>query len=134
MKKIILVLVVLLFLVVEQGCCKKTEQPGKATMILRLRHHGEVIPNHLSYPDTIWIKYNAKEAPATLADYDKIVVGSGTEEFFKLSNVNCGDYFIYGAGLDSSAASSERVAGGQYVKIAHKDRKKESEYSIAVTE
>lgn len=122
-----------LFLILS-SCCKHAEEPGKANFVVRLKHHGEVIPNHISHPDTVWVKFNADEAPASLSGYDRFFVGSGTEDHIHMENMSCGKYFMYCAGLDSSSAPGERVVGGQAVKVRHRDRKKEVSIDLSVSE
>jgi hypothetical protein len=136
MKKLLLnnILPLLLLAAGFYSCCKHPEDPGNATLVIRLKHHGTTVPNHISHPDTVWIKYNVDEAPPSVSDYDKFIVGEGTEDHIHVENISCGKLFLYGAGLDSSSGAGERVVGGQAIKIKHKNRKKETEVDLAVAE
>lgn len=129
LKFIIPLMIIALF----AGSCCKEGTDGKATLKVYLEHHGKNIPNQTSYPDTVYIAFNSLDAPGSgLSKYDTYVVGTGTSDHVHISDLKCGDYFLFGVGMDNSGPY--RVTGGMHVKIKHKDRKDEMEVHLAVTE
>ena len=113
--------------------CAKEDLGGDATLVVFLQHHGHTIINHVNYPDTVFVKFNTKESPGTAAGkYDTYFVGEAGEDHVHCENLKWGNYFIYGAGIDSSGPY--RVNGGIAVKIKRSDRKKEQDIDLAVTE
>lgn len=118
---------------VFNSCCKDPGDDGDATLVVRLKHHGVTIPNQASYPDSVFVKFDAEESPGTSASsYDRVYVGEGTEDHVHIEGLKCGKYFIYGAGYDTNGPY--RVFGGMAIKIKHKDRKKETVIDLAVAE
>lgn len=84
---------------------------GDITLILKPEHHGEPIPSIPGYPDTAMIKFNANEFPGDNPDlYDLVVVGNTGNDFVAISNLKCGQYYIFMTGFDESIA--ERCKGG----------------------
>ncbi|MBC7865874.1 MAG: hypothetical protein IAF38_23065 [Bacteroidia bacterium] len=115
------------------SCCKDPGFDGGATVVIHLKHHGTLIPNQTSYPDSVFVKAGAEESPGISAgNYDKVFVGEGTSDHVHLQGLKCGKYFIFCTGKDNNG--NFRVTGGQGVVIKHKERKKEIEIDIAVTE
>ncbi len=115
------------------GSCCKEGTDGKATLVVYLEHHGKNIPNQSSYPDTVYIAFNATDAPGIkFSTYDTFVVGTGTDDHVTINDLKCGDYFLFGVGLDNGGPY--RVTGGLHVKIKHKERKKTKDVHMAVTE
>lgn len=132
MKRIISVFI-LLTAIMPVGSCKKNSLGGDATLVVFLEHHGKNIKNHKGYPDTLFVKFKAKDAPGTRAsDYDTFFVGEVGEDHVHCEGLREGTYFIYGAGFDSSIV--QRVTGGMSVKIKHSERKEEIDTHLAVTE
>lgn len=79
------------------------------------KHHATVIYNQPGYPDTVYIVYNTKEAPSLNSNliplqYDKMVVGTGKEDHVHIPGLQCGDYYFYMTGLDTTGPY--RVTGG----------------------
>lgn len=113
--------------------CKKAGTGGKATLVVFLQHHGKTIPNHTGYPDTVFVKYNAKELPGTTAaDFDTYFVGEEGEDHVHCTELKPGNYFIYGAGMDTTGPY--RVTGGIAVKIKSSDKENEIDTDLPVTE
>jgi hypothetical protein len=120
--------VILLF-----ASCAKEGTGGDATLVVFLKHHTHPIINHVGYPDTVFVKFNAKELPGTKpSDFDTYFVGEQGEDHVHCEQLKWGDYYLYGAGFDSSIA--QRVTGGMSVKIKRKERKEETDIDLAVTE
>ena len=113
------------------SCCKEGTG-GDATIVTFLQHHGRTIYNHVGYPDTVYVKFNAKDAPKSLSDYDTYFVGEEGEDHVHCHNLKCGDYYFFGTAMDSTGPY--RVTGGMHVKIKHKDRAKEQDVDLPVTE
>lgn len=130
MKYVLIFFISVLFL---SSCCKEGTG-GKSTLIVYPQHHSKSIPNTVSYPDTIFIKFNAKEYPGGRAkDYDTYFIGTPGDEFVKCTGLKCGDYYLFGAGNDP-ASIPPRVTGGMHVQIKWSNRKKETEIKVAVSE
>jgi hypothetical protein len=113
------------------SCCREGDG-GDATLVVFLKHHGTTVKNHVTYPDTVYVKFNAKDAPKSLGDYDTKFAGEPGEDHVHVEGLKCGDYYIYGAGFDSTI--NTRVIGGMHVKIKHKERKDEIDTDLAVSE
>src|ERR1041385_4271652 len=128
--KIIIAACMALFLFAS--CCKEGTG-GEATLAVFPKHHSKPILNRAAYLDTIYVKFNAKELPGTKpSDFDKYFVGEAGEDHVHCEGLKCGDYYLYGAGFDTTI--SQRVTGGMHVKIKHKERKDEQDIDLAVTE
>src|ERR1051326_3178939 len=112
--------------------CSKEGTGGDATLVVFIQHHGRTIPNDSAYPDTVYVKFNAKEAPKSLSDYDTKFVGEPGEDHVHCEGLKWGDYYLFGAGWDT--LGTYRVTGGMHVKIRRKDRAKEQDIDLAVTE
>lgn len=128
-KKITLLLLVLL----TAAACKKNSLGGEATLVVTMVHHVTVIKNHVNYPDTIFIKFDAKELPGTTPDkFDTYFIGKPGEDHIHCEGLRPGRYYLYGVGIDSTGPY--RVKGGSAVRIKWSDRKKEINVNLAVAE
>jgi hypothetical protein len=113
--------------------CKKEGLGGEATLVTYLKHHDHTIVNQPNYPDTVYVKFNAKESPGTdPADYDAVFVGEPGEDHVHIEGLEWGDYFLYGAGIDSTGPY--RVVGGTAIKIKRRERDEEIVVNIPVVE
>jgi hypothetical protein len=113
--------------------CKKNALGGDADVVVTLKHHGKIIKNHVGYPDTVFVKFNATDLPGTGPDkFDTYFVGEVGEEKVLCENLRAGKYYFYGVGMDS--AGPYRVTGGLAVKIKWAERKKKLNIDLAVTE
>lgn len=108
------------------SCCKEG-QDGKAMVTATVRHHSTVITGA-----TVYIKFDAKDAPASLSDYDASFTGSTTDGSILVEQLKCGDYYFFATGYD--AAIGAQVQGGVPFSIAHADRKGQLTIEIPVTE
>ena len=91
--------------------CAEAGTGGNVTLVAFPQHHGMAILSGALYPDTVYLKFNAKDNPGTnLASYDTYFVGEAGEEHVHLEGLKCGDYYIYAVGYDSTI--HERVQGG----------------------
>lgn len=113
--------------------CKKNGLGGEATIVVFMKHHGNIIKNHINYPDTVFIKFKATDLPGTSPDkFDTFFVGEAGENHIHCTGLRAGKYFLYGVGFDSTG--KYRVKGGAAIKIAWTDRKKEIDTDLAVSE
>ena len=129
--KIILALTIGALLTVSS--CKKNGLGGEATIVVFMKHHGNIIKNHVKYPDTVFIKFSATELPGTTPDkFDTYFVGEEGEDHIHCKGLRAGKYYMYGVGMDSTGPY--RVKGGAAIKIAWSDRKKEIDTDLAVSE
>jgi hypothetical protein len=113
--------------------CKKNGLGGKATVVVFMKHHGNIIKNHIGYPDTVFIKFKASDLPGTTPDkFDTFFVGEEGEDHIHCKGLLPGKYFFYGVGMDSTGPY--RVTGGLAVKIKNSEKKKEIDLDLPVTE
>lgn len=117
--------------------CKKAGTDGDATLVVFAKHHGTIIPNHPGYPDTVYVKFNAKDLPSDPThDYDAIFVGEAGEDHVHCEGLHTGTYFLYVTGWDTSLnpPTGQRVSGGMSVKIKYKERRSEIVVNVPVVE
>jgi hypothetical protein len=113
--------------------CKRAGVDGDATLVVFAKHHGTIIPNHVGYPDSVYVKFNAKDLPVDPThDYDAVFVGEPGEDHVHCEGLHTGTYYLYATGYDSTI--NMRVNGGMSVKIKHKERKEEIDVDVPVTE
>ena len=115
------------------GSCKKAGVDGDATVVVFAKHHGVIIPNDSLYPDSVYVFFNAKDLPDNPTHtYDAVFVGEAGEDHVHCPHLHTGSYFLYATGWDHNI--NARVKGGVSIKIRYKDRKKEIDQDIPVTE
>ncbi|CAN5909508.1 hypothetical protein BH11BAC7_BH11BAC7_05750 [soil metagenome] len=117
--------------------CKKAGIDGDATLVVFAKHHGTIIPNHASYPDSVYVKFNAKDlSNDPTHDYDAVFVGEAGEDHIHCEGLHAGTYFLYVTGWDTTLNPplGQRVSGGISVKIKHSERKEEIDTDVPVTE
>lgn len=124
MKNKITALVMAIFVIAS---CKKNGTGGDATVAAMTKHHDREIPF-----STVYIKYGAKEFPG--ADVSKYDASQKTDKegHTHFEGLRYGDYYFYGVGYDSVAQAV--VKGGVGLQIKRKERKKEFELKVPVTE
>lgn len=106
---------------------------GDSVLIVTLKHHGNIIKNHVGWNDTVFVKFNTNELPGTKpSDFDTYFVGETGKDYVHVHGLKAGKYYLYGAGLDS--AGPYRVVGGLPIKIKYKDRAAEQNIELSVTE
>ncbi len=103
---------VLLGLLVGISGCKKDKceagRTGNLTLTTKMLHHSRPI-NGCS----VFVKYNATEFPGEdTTKYDYKVAADFNSPFCVISNLSCGDYFIYAVGIDSLLDPSNWVVKG----------------------
>ena len=97
--------------------CKKNGLGGEATVVIFMKHHGNLIKNKVTYPDTIYVKFNSTDLPGTTPDkFDTYFVGEAAEDHVHCKGLRAGKYYFYGVGMDSTGPY--RVKGGAAVKIS----------------
>ncbi len=120
-------------ILVTLGACCKAGDGGDASLVVYLKHHGNIISNKPSYPDTVMVKYRATEFPGfSVSDYDAVFIGKPGEDFVRIEGLKCGNYFLFGTGMDSTGPY--RVFGGQALEIEYGERKNERVIDLAVVE
>jgi hypothetical protein len=113
--------------------CKKAGIDGEARIVVFLNQHGTIIPNQSGCLDTVFVKFNTDEQPDDPRhDYDVIFVGKGTDANTNCVGLHTGTYFLFVTGYD--AHSGRNVSGGVSVKIKYKDRNKQIDVDVPVTE
>lgn len=108
------------------SCCKEGLD-GKATVTAAIRHHNEPI-----YGATVYIKFNTKEQPASLNDYDASFTAAPGDSAVVIDNLRCGDYYFFSTGFDPNI--NLPVKGGTPYTIRYGDRKQQINIEIPVTE
>jgi hypothetical protein len=127
MQKYIMLLLSITAGIALNSCCKGGSG-GNATLICSVTHHSKGIPG-----STVYIKYNAKDFPGTSpSSYDAHYTAAPNSNTVTIPGLNCGDYFLYGAGFDSSIM--QPVSGGLHYQIKYSERKKQESVTVAVTE
>ena len=115
------------------GSCKKNGLGGQATIVVFMKHHGNIVKNHVKYPDTVFIKFNATDLPGTTPDkFDTYFVGQEGDDHINCADLRPGKYYLFGVGMDSTGPY--RVKGGAAIRILWSDRKKTANTDLAVTE
>lgn len=113
--------------------CNKGGTGGKATLVVYLKHHGVTIKNHISYPDTVYVKFGVDELPGIHpGDFDASFIGVPGEDQVRCEGLRKGQYYLYAVGMDS--AGPYRVTGGIPYKIKFSQRKDEINVDIPVKE
>jgi hypothetical protein len=132
MKKIFSIVIIAAGICVSHSCTKEG-LGGDTTLVVFLQHHTKTIINRTTYLDTVYLKFNSKDLPGTKpSDFDTFFVGEAGEDHVHCKGLKTGDYYLYGAGYDTTIPA--RVVGGMHVKIKYKDRKNEVDVNLAVTE
>jgi hypothetical protein len=127
MNKYLLAFLLLPAILILNSCCKGGSG-GKATLNCSVFHHTKPIVGA-----TVYIKYNATEFPGTdPSSYSDHQTASGASNTITFTGLNCGDYFLYGVGYDSSLMVP--VTGGIHFQIKYSDRKHTETTNVPVTE
>lgn len=108
------------------SCCKEGLD-GRATVTASTFHHSTAITGA-----TVYIKFDAKDAPANLSDYDVSYTADAASGSVRIENLKCGDYYFFATGYDPAIALP--VQGGVPFSIAYADRKDDLVIEIPVTE
>jgi hypothetical protein len=142
MKKIILffaLFIPVLSLILLSSCKKSSKcvggSRGNVTVITYLKHHGRTIPNQAGHPDTVFVKYNTQNSPGSNpSSYDAYFVGGVGEDHIHVTGLQCGDYYFYGVGKDTTldTIASPHVSGGS--PFSFDQTSGEITFSIPVTE
>jgi len=135
MKKIFLSLIILSTISIFPFCKKSDDcvggSGGNLTLVVRLQHHGKTIYNQGNYRDTVYIKYNSQDNPGSNPlSYSTAFIGDSGEDHVHVTGLQCGNYYIYGVGLDTSI--HERVTGG--IPYSTSQKSGEIDLNVPVTE
>src|SRR5258705_9626382 len=96
--------------------CKKHEKceggtGGNLTLKIYLKHHEHTLTNLKNYRDTVYVKYNVREFPGSNPSiYDATFIGEYQEDHVLVSNLKCGQYYLFAVGMEST--HFVRVYGG----------------------
>lgn len=110
--------------------CKEAGTGGSVTLVTKLYHHTELIPNKTSYLDTVYVKFNTQNGDSNVANYNTYFVGEAGENHVHMEGLKCGDYYLYAVGFDSTI--NERVKGG--IPYTFDKESGEIDLTIPVTE
>jgi hypothetical protein len=91
---------------------------GNLTVVAFPQHHTKPILNKADYPDTVFVKFDTQDAPSNNI-YDTFYVGEAGEDHVHLTGLQCGNYYLFGAGYDTSI--HQRVVGGIPFSTDQKD-------------
>jgi hypothetical protein len=114
--------------ILTASACKKEGPGGKSSVSGNVKHHTKLIPNAVVY-----IKYGATEFPGSDVSVYDASVTSDTNAHYEFKDLQKGDYYLYGVGVDQSGGvtNSFPVTGGVGVKLS---KNKASTADIPVTE
>ncbi|MBI4930377.1 MAG: hypothetical protein HY841_06420 [Bacteroidetes bacterium] len=122
-----------LYFVLVLTSCHKAGSGGEVMLMITAEHHGIKIINHVGYPDTVFLKYNADELPGTKpSDYDIFFVGTPRNDEVDCDNLKWGKYYVYMVGYDSLYGG--RVRGGIPLKIKRSQQKEMIMVTVPVVE
>jgi len=127
MKTLIKTLAVLAVIASSIIACKKNGIGGETTIAAFPAHHGKSIKGA-----TMYVKFDAKDLPENLADFDLKIVGEPKEDHVHIEGLRAGNYYIYAVGYDSIGGYP--VFGGTATTIKWSERKKEIDLNVPVTE
>jgi len=119
---------ILILLLLIAASCKKNGTGGKTDITAFTAHHLKPI-----YGPTVYVKFNATELPQNPTDnYDLKVTAESNENHVHILSLLPGNYYLFATGYDSSFR--KQVRGGIPLKITRKDKDKEVNVDIAVSE
>ena len=131
--KLFLKLSIIIILIGSYSSCTKPGIGGTTTVVCFLKHHTMVIVNDSIVPSVVYVKFGATELPADPTNnYDSKFIGTIGEDHVHVTELKPGQYFLYGTGWDPDI--SQEVKGGIGIKIKAKDKTKEIDSDIPVTE
>lgn len=102
----------------KDPCKDNAGSGGSVNLKFSLYHHTRAIKNLSGYPDSVYVFFNTSDLPALKNDgsklpisYDALFIGNDTSSnTVMVTGLKCGDYYFYGAGMDSTGPY--RVLGG----------------------
>lgn len=105
-------IVFLLLIVISFIACKKDKCQsgvgGNLTLKLKTMHHSTYLHGCL-----VKIKYGTQDFQGEFGAYDATYQAGVNDSIVIISGLKCGDYYIYGTGVDSTlTATSKAVKGG----------------------
>jgi hypothetical protein len=114
----------------DDGSCAYAGEGGSSVIAATLVHHTFHIVSTAQHPDTAFVKFNAKDAPAAGAGYDLTVIGEVGEDHVHIEGLKPGYYWVQCSGYDSTIA--ETVTGGVAVTVSSNGQ--EVNQTVFVTE
>lgn len=125
MKQILKILIAFPFFL--YSCCD-AGAGGSSVIKGKVMHHELAIPNA-----KVFIKYDAKDLPSTDTSVYNASVQANSNAEYSISGLKCGDYYLFGKGIDPTLiAPNNVVTGGIHIKIGKDGTVKESD--VFVTE
>lgn len=95
------------------SCCTG-EGGGTSVVSGTVYHHSEAI----GY-SKVYVKYDAKDLPSTDVSVYNQSVTANADGHYTISGLKCGDYYLYGVGVDPDAIAPDTiVTGGIPIKIS----------------
>jgi hypothetical protein len=114
----------------DDGSCVYAGTGGNSVIAAKVVHHSTPIISSATWPDTAFVKFNAKDAPAAGTGYDMIVIGEIGEDHIHITGLKRGYYWVQIAGFDSLI--QQRVTGGLGIKVSNDNE--EVNKTVFVTE
>ena len=104
--------ILLSLIIISFVTCKKDKCPagegGNLTLKLKTIHH-----NNYIYGCLVKIKFGTQDFPGATGAFDLTKQAGAHDSTITFSGLKCGDYYIYGTGVDSSLTSTDKsVSGG----------------------
>jgi len=100
----------------DDGSCVYGGQGGSSIIAATLIHHTLHIYSTAQHPDTAFVKFNAKDAPAAGTGYDLTVLGEVGEDHVHIEGLKPGFYWVQCSGYDTTIAQT--VSGGVAVTVS----------------
>ncbi len=131
--KFLLKLLIIIIFIGAYSSCTKPGIGGTTTVVCFLKHHSMLIINDSIVPSIVYVKFGATELPADPTNnYDAKFIGTIGEDHVHVIELKPGQYFLYGVGWDPDISNT--VMGGLGIKVRTKDKTKEIDMDIPVTE
>ena len=106
-----LTFIFLLLVVVSIPSCKKDKckagTGGSLTLKLKTMHHDKYV-----YGLTVSLKFNTQDFPGEFGSYDISKTAGAHDSTLTFTGLQCGDYYIYGKGVDSTNTSTNKTVKG----------------------
>ena len=98
--------IIIIVSIISSGCrdqCKGGSG-GSLTLKVNIMHHSKWIKGA-----TLKIKYNATEFPGENGNYDFTTIAGNQDSFILVNNLTCGDYYLFGKGIDSTLPNPDKT-------------------------
>ena len=105
--KIILLLVVAFSIPSCKKDTCKAGTGGNLTLKLNTKHHDNYV-----YGLTVKLKFDTQDFPGEFGAYDISKTAGVNDSVIIFTSLQCGDYYIYGKGIDSTITSIDKTVKG----------------------